>query len=55
MKTKTLALKILSDRMAVCRLDPSAAVPDWIDPSGFYSITRTEEELTIVCAETFVG
>ena len=41
--------------MAVCRLDPAAAVPDWIDPSGFYSITRTEEELTIVCAETFVG
>ena len=55
MKTKTLALKILPDRMAVCRLDSSAAVPDWIDPSGFYSITRTEEELTIVCAETLVG
>ena len=54
MKPKTLALKILSDRMAVCRFDPTEAVPDWIDPSGFYSITRTEEELTIVCAETLV-
>ena len=54
MKPKTLALKILSDRMAVCRFDPTEAVPYWIDPSGFYSITRTENELTIVCAETLV-
>lgn len=54
MKPKTLALKILSDRMAVCRFGPTEAVPDWIDPSGFYSITRTEDELTIVCAETLV-
>ena len=52
MKTKTLALKILPDRMAVCRLDPSAAVPDWIDPSGFYSITRTGDELSLVLPDT---
>jgi hypothetical protein len=55
MDSKNLSLKILPDRMAVCRFDPSAPVPDWIDRSGFFSITRTEEELTIVCAETLVA
>jgi len=55
MKPKTLSLKILPDRMAVCRFDPTVAVPDWIDQSGFYSITCTEHELTIVCAETLVA
>ena len=55
MNSKNLSLKILPDRMAVCRFEPTAPVPDWIDQSGFYSITRTEEELTIVCAETLVA
>ena len=52
MKLKKLSLKILPDRMAVCRFEPAAPLPDWIGESGFYSITRTEAELTIVCPET---
>ena len=40
--------------MAVCRLDPQAALPDWIDKFAFYSITRTQEELTLVCREALV-
>ena len=52
MKRKKLSLKILPDRMAVCRFEPTAPLPDWIGGSGFYSITRTEAELTIVCPET---
>ena len=41
--------------MALCRFDPTAAVPDWIDPSDFYSITRTDQDPTIVCAEALVA
>ena len=52
MDFKKLSLKILPDRMAVCRFDPAVAVPDWIAEVGFYSLTRTEEELTLVCPET---
>ena len=52
MKLKKLSLKILPDRMAVCRLEPTTPLPDWIEEAGFYSITRTEAELTIVCPET---
>lgn len=55
MKIKKLSLKILPHRMAVCRLEPTAPLPDWIGESGFYSFTRTEAELTIVCPETHLA
>ncbi|MDX1707764.1 MAG: ACT domain-containing protein [Desulfobacterales bacterium] len=51
MKTRTLSLEILPERMAVCRFDSASELPDWIGKSVFYSITRTEEELTLVCRE----
>ena len=54
MDFKKRSLKILPERMAVCRFEPTAALPDWIDTSAFYSITRTEEELTLVCCEALV-
>ena len=41
--------------MAVCRFEPAAAIPDWIGKTGFYSVTRTEAELTIVCPEPRVA
>jgi len=53
MKLKKLSLRLLPERMAVCRFEPSAPLPDWIDAAGFYSVTRTAEELTIVCSEAF--
>jgi hypothetical protein len=41
-------------RYAVCRLSPEERLPAWIldcDATEFLSITRTEEELSIVCLE----
>jgi hypothetical protein len=55
MDFKKLSLKILPGRMAVCRFEPSASLPAWMDGSGFYSVTRTSEELTVVCRETLVA
>ena len=54
MDLRKLSLKILPDRMAVCRFDPAALLPDWLDETGFYSLTRTEAELTVVCSEALV-
>ena len=51
MKLKKCSLKILPERMAVCRFEPTAPLPDWIGKVGFYSLTRTEAELTLVCPE----
>ena len=41
--------------MAVCRFEPSAPLPGWVDQPGFYSITRTAEELSVVCSEERVS
>ena len=45
--TDSLTLIVLSDVFAICRLDASASIPDWAD--NFFSITRTRDELSIVC------
>lgn len=46
-------LSLLNDRFAVCRLGPDAAIPvDLLQAQpGFLSITRTADELSIVCPQ----
>jgi GNAT superfamily N-acetyltransferase len=41
-------------RFAVCRLDARAPIPIWAAGDGFFSITRTADELCIVCRESDV-
>jgi uncharacterized protein len=41
-------------RLAVCRLGPEETEPDWARTSGWLSITRTPDELSIVCEESCV-
>jgi hypothetical protein len=36
---------------AVCRLDPGGAIPEWALASEFLSITRSREELSLVCRQ----
>lgn len=43
-----LRISILPDRLAVCRLDPGAQDPSWVR-GAFTSVTRTSDELSIVC------
>jgi hypothetical protein len=50
---RRLSISVLPDPLAVCRLSPTAAVPDWVS-GGFASITRTADELSIVCREETV-
>lgn len=33
----------------VARLEPDAPIPDWADGPGFMSISRADDELTVVC------
>ena len=53
-----ITVEWLPGRLAVCRLDAQAAVPDWAlgasDSGGLVSVTRTEAELSIVAAEALV-
>jgi hypothetical protein len=50
---KSLSLLILPGRYAVCRLPADALYPVWA-AGEFVSMSRTAEELSVVCAEDFV-
>ena len=43
-------LKLLPETLAVCRLDPDAPLPEWA-VGAVTSVTRTPNELSVVCAE----
>ncbi len=49
-----LTLTVLPDRYAICRLDAKADVPQWSSYGPFVSISRTTDELSIVCPEANV-
>jgi uncharacterized protein len=47
----SLHLEAFEGRLAVCRLDAGSDVPSWVDRSQeFTSVTRTSDELSVVCA-----
>jgi hypothetical protein len=47
-------ITILSQLLAVCRLDPVEKVPPWLKRDGFVALTYTCDELSIVCDERWV-
>lgn len=46
-----ITLQPLPDTYAIARLAPASALPAWADGPGFVSITRTADELSIVCLD----
>jgi hypothetical protein len=48
-----LELSLLADTFAVCKLAPKADIPGWAS-GDFYALTRTADELSIVCPEKAV-
>jgi hypothetical protein len=54
MKEGKRKLQLLPDTYAVCRLEKNAPAPDWGTGGLFSSITRTEEELSVVCPDAHV-
>jgi uncharacterized protein len=47
---KTLTLEILPGNYAIHRLAPDSSIPAWaLTATGFSNITRTSDELSIVC------
>lgn len=49
-----LTLSILPKKLAICRLEKNSTIPSWATDSTFFSITKTEDELSIVCPENKV-
>ena len=49
-----LPLIELPGSFAICKLDKDAALPAWATAGNFFSITRTTDELSIVCSQSDV-
>lgn len=51
-----VGLALLEGEYAICRIDPAEDVPGWATagPGQVLSVTRTAEELSIVCADEHV-
>lgn len=54
MNIRRLELSLLPGHFAVCRLDPGASIPPRALQGGFFSATRTADELSIVCEQPLV-
>ncbi len=54
MSSPLLKLVILAERLAVCRLDAKAPIPEWASGESFLSISRTRDELSVICEDHFV-
>ena len=46
---KRVRLRRLEGSYSVCRLDVQNAIPAWADGDGFVSISRSDDELSVVC------
>lgn len=51
MLKKFLTMRLLKEKYGVCRLNKSDSIPNWVKNSDFYSITKTLDELSIVCSQ----
>lgn len=54
MAARPLHLLTIPGLFAVCKLPPAERVPTWATAADFYSITRTQDELSVVCPEYVV-
>lgn len=51
MADKILTMKLLKEKYGVCRLDKNELIPEWAQKGDFFSITKTKDELSIVCSQ----
>ncbi len=49
-----LTLTLEPDVYAVVRLEPDLSLPSWARLSDMFSITRTRDELSVVCVESVI-
>jgi hypothetical protein len=52
--TRRFELTLLPERFAISRLATDAPVPAWATHGSFFSVTRTGDELSVVCELSYV-
>jgi hypothetical protein len=53
MSQEPLRFRVYPERLAIARLDRDAPLPDWASGS-FVTLSRTRDELSVVCAQSRV-
>lgn len=54
MAEKALTMELMEGLYGVCRLNRDEMLPEWAFQSSFYSITKTSDELSIVCSQDII-
>src|SRR3989344_1157531 len=49
--TKKITLSILPEVLGICHFDKKSPIPGWATDISFCSITRTKDELSVVCPQ----
>jgi uncharacterized protein len=49
-----LDITIMPSRFAICQLRKDEPLPAWVFQSSFYSVSKTADELSVVCEEHLV-
>ena len=53
-KSDKLTISILPESLAICQFPKNTLIPHYVSASIFFSITQTEDELSIVCDQSVV-
>ncbi len=53
-QSKKLTLSVLPDSLAICQFTPGTKIPSWVFKSTFFSVSKTDEELSVVCDQYLV-
>lgn len=48
------ALEVMTESLSIVRLPPGSAVPTWVQPDSWHSVTRTPDECSMVCESRLV-
>lgn len=51
MNQSKLVLSVLPEKLGICHFDKNSPIPDWAKDISFCSITRTKDELSLVCPQ----
>jgi hypothetical protein len=54
MNSKNLELETLPETFAISKLSPIENIPSWAVSGSFYSISKTSEELSVVCEQKLI-
>lgn len=55
MRDKIQTMKLLKNKLGICRLNCEDIIPEWVNKSDFYSVTKTMDELSIVVSQNCIS